>query len=341
MIFHSSVAPCMAQYIADIVHERPIPKNTLTELLPVTFTIDASAHSSWQAAVLEANKSGMEVPRATKVMAVIESSMPTTHPKSSAKSITQHVSPPMTAKDIMKHGQPPAKFDGGTTTAIGAFQGTLAMCIAQSSVEGVSSSSSTTCVTEATISSRQVLTDNRQESIFTTPSNQRLARTVAEKRAKSSFSLWIVTVSTQLVSPPSVRESNSPSPSASSKITWNISLCSPNRLGNKVTGTNARASPGPNTSSPSAATKSYPGTAVRPSRRYLQDTVPAVLCLRSTGMATSLASSPLATSQVSAGKAMTPPEGRLASLFGEKSISETSEGKLLLLRPTKRPWNIA
>ncbi len=47
-----------------------IPRNTLKALLPVTFPIALSAYCSLIAAVLEANKSGNEVPKATKVMAV-------------------------------------------------------------------------------------------------------------------------------------------------------------------------------------------------------------------------------------------------------------------------------
>ena len=56
--------------MAAIVHGIPIPMNTLTELLPVTFPIALSAVFSFTAAALEANVSGREVPRATNVMAV-------------------------------------------------------------------------------------------------------------------------------------------------------------------------------------------------------------------------------------------------------------------------------
>ena len=49
---------------------RPSPRNTLTLFDPVTFPQELSAVASCWAAVLEANKSGNEVPRATNVMAV-------------------------------------------------------------------------------------------------------------------------------------------------------------------------------------------------------------------------------------------------------------------------------
>ena len=50
-------------------HGTPRPKNTLTALLPVTFPMALSAYFSRIAAVLEANVSGNDVPRATNVMA--------------------------------------------------------------------------------------------------------------------------------------------------------------------------------------------------------------------------------------------------------------------------------
>ena len=44
------------------VHGNPSPKNTLTELLPVTFPTELSAVASHVAACLLANKSGKLVP---------------------------------------------------------------------------------------------------------------------------------------------------------------------------------------------------------------------------------------------------------------------------------------
>lgn len=48
----------------------PKPRNTLTELLPVTLPMALSAYFSCTAADLEANVSGSDVPRATNVIAV-------------------------------------------------------------------------------------------------------------------------------------------------------------------------------------------------------------------------------------------------------------------------------
>lgn len=56
--------------MAAIIHGRPRPKNTLTELLPVTFPMALSAVFSPTAAALLAKVSGSDVPRATNVMAV-------------------------------------------------------------------------------------------------------------------------------------------------------------------------------------------------------------------------------------------------------------------------------
>ena len=64
----------------------PMPRKTLTELLPVTLPIELSAVFSWAAACLLANKSGTLVPTATKVIAVTVSGNPTRHPKIEARS---------------------------------------------------------------------------------------------------------------------------------------------------------------------------------------------------------------------------------------------------------------
>ena len=57
--------------MAAMIHGIPRPIKTLTELLPVTFPMELSAVFSEVAAILLAKVSGREVPRATKVMAVI------------------------------------------------------------------------------------------------------------------------------------------------------------------------------------------------------------------------------------------------------------------------------
>ena len=55
--------------MAAINQGNPKPRKTLTELLPVMLPIELSADSSLRAAVLLANVSGNDVPKATKVMA--------------------------------------------------------------------------------------------------------------------------------------------------------------------------------------------------------------------------------------------------------------------------------
>jgi len=52
-----------------MVHGRPRPRKTFTELEPVIFVIDASAVGSFCAADFEANVSGSDVPSATTVIA--------------------------------------------------------------------------------------------------------------------------------------------------------------------------------------------------------------------------------------------------------------------------------
>ena len=59
-----------------ITHGRPSPRNTLTEFEPVMFPIAESAYWEDLAAAIDAKVSGRDVPRATRLIAVIESSMP-------------------------------------------------------------------------------------------------------------------------------------------------------------------------------------------------------------------------------------------------------------------------
>ena len=67
-----------------MTHGRPRPKNTLTELDPVTFPTAESACSDYLHAVILAKVSGSEVPRATKVIAVVAFGIPSTQPTISA-----------------------------------------------------------------------------------------------------------------------------------------------------------------------------------------------------------------------------------------------------------------
>ncbi len=53
--------------MAAMVHGKPRPRNTLTELLPVMLPIALSAVFSFLAAILLANVSGKLVPKATNL----------------------------------------------------------------------------------------------------------------------------------------------------------------------------------------------------------------------------------------------------------------------------------
>ena len=80
----------------------------------MTFPIELSAVFSWHAACLEAKRSGTEVPRATKVMAVTLSLSPTRQPKMEARSPTIAVRTVISASAEMKASQPPQIWAGGT-----------------------------------------------------------------------------------------------------------------------------------------------------------------------------------------------------------------------------------
>jgi len=91
-------------YVEAITHGRPRPRNTFTEFDPVTFPTAESAESEVLQAVILANVSGKEVPRATRVMAVTESGKPQTHPSIEATAPTIAVTPPMKHKAMTKAG---------------------------------------------------------------------------------------------------------------------------------------------------------------------------------------------------------------------------------------------
>lgn len=91
----------------------PSPRKTLTALEPLTFPMALSAHFSLRAAAREAKVSGMEVPMATNVMAVMKSDRPTTQPKMAARSETTAVSRPMQSSAIRKVGHPEPTDVGG------------------------------------------------------------------------------------------------------------------------------------------------------------------------------------------------------------------------------------
>ena len=72
-----------------------------------------SANSEFQAAVILANVSGSDVPRATRVMAVIDSLILSTHPRILAISPTIPVTSPIMASDTTKQAEPPQQLGGG------------------------------------------------------------------------------------------------------------------------------------------------------------------------------------------------------------------------------------
>ena len=94
------------QYCDAIAHGRPRPRKTLTEFEPVIFPMDASALSEFYAAVILAKVSGREVPNATIVIAVIESSIPSSHPRRVANYSTIKVQAPMNIKETTNEAFP-------------------------------------------------------------------------------------------------------------------------------------------------------------------------------------------------------------------------------------------
>lgn len=78
-----------------MTHGSPRPRNTLTQLEPVTLPTAESAFGDYWAAVLLAKVSGKEVPRATRVIAVTEALRPIAHPRIVATSPTNMVMTPM------------------------------------------------------------------------------------------------------------------------------------------------------------------------------------------------------------------------------------------------------
>ena len=100
-------------YIALITHGRPRPKNTFTELEPVTFPTAESAYGDDLAAVTLAKVSGRDVPMATIVIAVIYGSKDKTHPSNSAISPTIPVIIPIIVSAIMKAYFPSPHLIGG------------------------------------------------------------------------------------------------------------------------------------------------------------------------------------------------------------------------------------
>ena len=89
-----------------MIQGRPRPTNTLTEFDPVTLPIAESAYSDDLAAVILAKVSGKEVPKATIVIAVIESSIPSSHPRRVANYSTIKVQAPINIKETKNEAFP-------------------------------------------------------------------------------------------------------------------------------------------------------------------------------------------------------------------------------------------
>jgi len=85
----------------------------LTEFDPVTFPTAESAYSEVYAAMTDAKVSGIDVPIATKVIAVIAGLSPATHPRTVATLPTTAVINPVHARAITKAGYPPHILTGG------------------------------------------------------------------------------------------------------------------------------------------------------------------------------------------------------------------------------------
>lgn len=93
-------------YRVATTHGRPSPRKTFTEFEPVTLPTAASAYFSYWAAVILANVSGKEVPKATNVIAVIGGSTVSTHPNKVATYSTTAVTIPIIRREVKKHGHP-------------------------------------------------------------------------------------------------------------------------------------------------------------------------------------------------------------------------------------------
>lgn len=105
--------PMLTPYYAQMTQGRPRPRKILTELDPVTFPTAESAYSEPCAAVTEAKVSGTDVPKATKVIAVIAGGIAKVHPNNSATSPTMAVIPPTIPRAMKNAGQPPPVLTGG------------------------------------------------------------------------------------------------------------------------------------------------------------------------------------------------------------------------------------
>lgn len=97
-----------------MIQGRPMPRNTLTELEPVTLPMAESASGELLAAVIEAKVSGREVPMATMVIPVTAGFRLMTQPRMVATSPTMVVTIPIKRSATAKAPQPPQDLRGGT-----------------------------------------------------------------------------------------------------------------------------------------------------------------------------------------------------------------------------------
>ena len=107
IFFEGSGSLRFAYQLEAMTHGSPRPRNTFTELDPVTLPIAESAYSEPKAAVLLAKVSGRDVPRATIVMALTAAGIPRTHPNRLANYSTTPVIIPMRPRATTNAGHPP------------------------------------------------------------------------------------------------------------------------------------------------------------------------------------------------------------------------------------------
>mmetsp|Transcript_44107 Transcript_44107/g.117034 ORF Transcript_44107/g.117034 Transcript_44107/m.117034 type:complete len:331 (-) Transcript_44107:940-1932(-) len=215
--------PVKYQYREPMHHGMPSPRNTLTELLPVTLPMLLSAVASWTAAVMEAKVSGRDVPMATTVIAVMESSQCSAQPNMLAKSPMIAVRPPISTKDTMKHNIPSQRLGGGTIADI-TFHGIMTMWLAQAPAPAWPSSLS-----------KITASLNCSLQLWLPAANFCELGVMASKKGKSQSSCAgspkIVTVRMQHSSDPSVLASKRAPPLALSMMSRNCPVFTPRPLG--------------------------------------------------------------------------------------------------------------
>mmetsp|Transcript_28735 Transcript_28735/g.72731 ORF Transcript_28735/g.72731 Transcript_28735/m.72731 type:complete len:325 (+) Transcript_28735:696-1670(+) len=282
------------------VHGSPTPRKTLTELLPVTLTMEASAVGSSVAAILDAKRSGMEVPRATNVMPVIMPSMSSTQPKISARSAMRAVTRPMKKREPTKQTQPPRYWLEGQR-AKSSFHGSATMWKTQSRTVAYFWSS------QLPLHSTELANCSRQHA-WPSARPPRLTYLSIERSTppSRSFTSRRLTVRMAASSSPSRSASNS-APSASSKITRKLEATLPALFGRMSISIVCSVTPSSKRRSPSPDVKSYSGMASKRSVRHLTLASPLQPSPRTTTSSIWNFSCCGATSMASLGHLNTPP----------------------------------